>query len=184
MAVPFRQTPRSGVNRPHLNGPVGEVSADTSYEVASCVITQAPGALGTDNIMETTPMANTIFILYLLISHEQHVLQPGEILKMWGIPSTHFRRHAKQAPNLISPPRLSPSHFSPRSRISLFYLSQFTYLSLTSHSGCLSLFFLPCCYVHAPSFAVFSPSLFSSPMLSVVADHKWIFWVPDCHGFV
>ena len=47
--------PRSGQNRPHPYGSVGEASADTFYEVVSSLATRAPGAIGTDNSMETTP---------------------------------------------------------------------------------------------------------------------------------
>ena len=50
-------TPGSGANRMHPYGRIGEVSANTSYEVVSSVTTQAPAAPRVDNSMEATPIA-------------------------------------------------------------------------------------------------------------------------------
>ena len=41
------------------NGPVGEASADTSYEIVSSASSQTPAAFGTANSVETTPIARS-----------------------------------------------------------------------------------------------------------------------------
>ena len=52
-------TPRSGHQRPHPYGPVGEVVEGSSYEMVPSTTTQAPCATGTDESMNVTPTARS-----------------------------------------------------------------------------------------------------------------------------
>ena len=53
-------TPRSGQSRPHPYSPVGEASADTSYEAVSSLDTQVPYAIGADSDNKTSIIPHVV----------------------------------------------------------------------------------------------------------------------------